>query len=145
MKKNIIHLTESELYGLIQESVKKILSEGRGYYTESLYIDLNNVDITDERLLDFLENVDEYPEIEVTFKYTINPYNPGDYYNPPEGGDAEIDDWEYESDNMFKKALSPELYELLISFVDDYIEENRSYYANYLYELPSDYNPDYDD
>lgn len=138
MKKNVIRLTESELRGLIQESVKKILSESMGGSEVSEYIPLDNLDL-DDTLLDFFDTCDRCPEeVEVTINYTYEaPYH-GDYDNAPYAGGVDINDWNADASGIFRGILPNELYGQFIDAVNTYMDENLSDIENEIYEYNRD-------
>lgn len=145
MKKNIIRLTESELKKLIRESVKSIIAEANGYNTEYISVDLCYVDFDNEELGDFLDSLDETPDqVSCELEYSIEEYDKGDYWTPPSGGYADIVDWSIDTDGVFKNILPPELYEIFIQSVSNYISNNTDAFAESIYDGYENYGSDYE-
>jgi hypothetical protein len=151
MKKNIIRLTESELKAFIKEAVHNIISEASNNRWDSyMTIDIGDIDCDDE-LEEFFDNLEECPDtVEVGIDYEIIPYDRGDYYTPPSGGEAELTDYELDVYNTFKDILPEDLYQRFLGYVDkafsnqidDYLMEIYDDYENYEPEYERDY---YDD
>lgn len=146
-KKNIIHLTESELKTIIKEEILNIISERKiAYPTTTVYIDLFNIDIEDESLCEYLDNIDEDcpNEVAVTIEYEIIPYSPGDYWTPPEGGYADLIDCHIDSNNNFKNILPPELFEIFKQSVNEYLDKHGETYLEEIYDDYANYEPEYE-
>ena len=110
--KKIIHLTESELKNIIKEHVQKVLLEWGNYRSsESFTIGLWAVDLEDA-VADYLDSLDKFPgEVEIDLAYEIIPYERGDYWTPPCGGYADLEEITVDTDGTFQDILPPELYE----------------------------------
>ena len=145
MKKNIIRLTESELRSMIKEAVTKMITES----SESIYYaDVDMYDVSNyctPQLDDFFEEADCPETVSVELVYEIEPYDAGDYYTPPSGGDANIYDYRIDTDGKFKSILPPELYDSFIKSVESYLDNNLDEYREKIYDDYDDDEPDYED
>ena len=145
MKKNIIRLTESELRSMIKEAVTKMITESSGdiYYADVDMYDVSNY--CTPQLDDFFEEADCPETVSVELVYEIEPYDAGDYYTPPSGGNANIYDYRIDTDGKFKSILPPELYDEFIQAVKKCIEDNIYDYHEKIYNDYDNYEPDYED
>ena len=145
MKKNIIRLTESELRSMIKEAVTKIIKES-SYNSYDVEVDMYYiVDYCTPQLDDFFEEADCPETVSVELVYEIEPYDAGDYYTPPSGGDANIYDYRIDTDGKFKSILPPELYDSFIKSVESYLDNNLDEYREKIYDDYDDDEPDYED
>lgn len=150
MKKQLIRLTEGDLHKIINESVKKILNEmGSNTTTSYATVDVGDIiDAGNEVLCDWFETecpIDAPNEISIKFEYEIIPYDGGDYYTPPEGGYAEIHNYEMDGDDTYKAIMPTEIYQLFVSEVNSYVDSNLERFEEKFYEDYENYEPDYDD
>lgn len=149
-RKNIIRLTESELKTLISESVKNILKESgvrknnkSSDISKNFDVDLYDVEFSNPELDEYLSELENLPEtVEVVLHFREVPYDKGDYYTPPSGGYAELEDYDIDSDGTFEKLLPPELYQHFIEDVSNYIDENASDFESEAFEEYDE--PEYD-
>lgn len=133
--KNIIHLTESELKNIIKEHVQKVLKEWRNYRgSVPVAIDLWKVDLEDA-VADYLDSLDNCPgEVEIKIAYEIIPYERGDYWTPPSGGYADLEEMTVDSNGAFDNILPPELYKSFEDSVHSYVSENIESYLEKIYD-----------
>jgi hypothetical protein len=145
MKKNIIRLTESELKAFIKEAVHNIISEASNNRWDSyMTIDIGDIDCDDE-LEEFFDNLEECPDtVEVGIDYEIIPYDRGDYYTPPSGGEAELTDYELDVYNTFKDILPEDLYQRFLGYVDKAFSNQIDDYLMGIYDDYENYEPDYE-
>jgi hypothetical protein len=145
MKKNIIRLTESELKAFIKEAVHNIISEASNNRWDSyMTIDIGDIDCDDE-LEEFFDNLEECPDtVEVGIDYEIIPYDRGDYYTPPSGGEAELTDYELDVYNTFKDILPEDLYQRFLGYVDKAFSNQIDDYLMGIYDDYENYEPEYE-
>ena len=146
MKKNVIRLTESELKAFIKEAVHNIISEASNNRWDSyMSIDMHNIDCDDEELEEFFDNLEECPDsVEVGIDYKIIPYDRGDYYTPPSGGEAELTDYELDVYNTFKNIMPEELYQRFLGYVDKAFSNQIDDYLMRIYDDYENYEPEYE-
>lgn len=145
MKKNIIRLTESELKAFIKEAVHSIISEASNKSWDTyMSIDMGDIDYDDE-LADFFDNLEECPDtVEVGIDYEIIPYDRGDYYTPPSGGEAELTNYELDVYNTFEDILPEDLYQRFLGYVDKAFSNKIDDYLMGIYDDYENYEPDYE-
>lgn len=145
MKKNVIRLTESELKAFIKEAVHNIISEASNKRWDSyMSIDMGDVECDDE-LADFFDNLEECPDtVEVGIDYEIIPYDRGDYYTPPSGGEAELTNYELDVYNTFEDILPEDLYQRFLGYVDKAFSNKIDNYLMEIYDDYEDYEPEYE-
>lgn len=133
--KNIIHLTESELKNIIKEHVQKVLIEWRNYRgSVPVAIDLWKVDLEDA-VADYLDSLNNSPgEVEIRIAYEIIPYERGDYWTPPSGGYADLEEITVDSNGAFENILPPDLYKSFEDSVHSYVSENIESYLEKIYD-----------
>ena len=107
-------------------------------------VDVYDVDFKDERVSYFLDdNQDkELPKVSVKLEYDIEPYDGGDYYTPPSGGNASIVSCEPDYDSQFKNIIPQELYQSFIEGIENYVYSHSEEYESQLYDDYLDYERD---
>jgi hypothetical protein len=145
MKKNIIRLTESELKAFIKEAVHSIISEASNKRWDSyMSIDMGDIECDDE-LDEFFDSLEECPgTVEVGIDYEIIPYDRGDYYTPPSGGEAELTNYELDVYNTFEDILPEDLYQRFLGYVDKAFSNQIDDYLMGIYDDYENYEPDYE-
>jgi hypothetical protein len=135
-KQNIIRLTESELKDVITETVKSILTEcnySSNLIKESMTFsndfELDSFLIKNDDLIEYLED-EGFPNICVEMIFNVEPYYPGDYYNPPYGGEVSLINYEIDTDGTFRSIFPPDLYKAFLKEVSDYIKQNKEGYES---------------
>jgi hypothetical protein len=144
MKKQLIRITESDLHQIIKESVKNIIKEGMldNTFTNWIDIDLYDVDIPEE--IDALgEDALPYETVDAEITFREEPYDKGDYYTPPSGGEIYIVDCNIDTDGKFAQILEPNIHKLFVKSVEDYIYNHEDEIINKLGLY--DYEHEYDD
>lgn len=146
MKKNIVRLTESELKAFIKEAIHNIISEASNNKWDSyMSIDLYDIDFDDEELDEFFENLEECPDsVEVGIDYEIIPYDGGDYYTPPSGGEANLTNYELDVYNTFKEIMPEALYERFLTYVEKAFSKQIDDYLMEIYDNYENYEPEYE-
>lgn len=147
MKKKTIRLTESELKHFIAEAVRSIITETQNQSWHDYFtVDFGDIDFDDPELDEFFETLDNFPDVEVGFNYSIEAYDPGDYWTPPSGGGADVTDYKVDVDGTYKNILPDELYQRFIGYAEDTflsqiesrLEEIYDDYINYEREYESE-------
>lgn len=129
--KNTIRLTESELKTLIKETVKKIIKESYNSRTENYDIDLSGIYSFSPEVDNFFENNKCPDTVSVDIDFQAEPYNPGDRWTPPSGGEWYISEIEIDTDGIFKKIMPNNVYQHFINDVNEHIMKNmRTFIEN---------------
>lgn len=136
-RKNVIHLTESEFKHMITETVKKIFeSYGNGERTERFDLNLADVDMFEnQELEEYFEDNNTPDTVYVSLTVYEEPYDSGDYFTPPSGGERSFENCEVDIDGKFKRLLPENLYHIFISEIVSYLESN---YDEYMDKIPYD-------
>lgn len=137
IKKNIIRLTESEFKHVITETIKNIFeSYGNGNRTERFDLQLYDVDaFEDQELEKYFEDANVPDTVDVSLTVYEEPYDPGDYWTPPSGGERNFVNCEVDIDGKFKTILPESLYQIFIDEIESYLESN---YDEYMDKIPYD-------
>lgn len=147
MRKNTIRLTESELKTMIKEAVSKIITESPLYRKSPVQegiieVDLMYLEFSNPQLEEFFEDAKCPETVSVRVEYTVEPFNRGDYWTPPSGGEVEMENMEVDYDGVFKNIIPADLYQSFVSEVQSYVNDNWDRYS----ENYEEYEPDsYDD
>jgi hypothetical protein len=144
MKKNIVRLTESELKTMIKEAVTKIIKES-SCYSDTVEVELYYLEFSNPQLDEFFEDANCPESVSVEIKYDIEPYDEGDYWTPPSGGDVNIYSFNIDIDGKFKEIIPAELYDSFVQDVETYLNEHSDDYCEQLYDSYENYEPDYED
>ena len=125
-----MRLDKNDLCEMVMKSIKMILREGSGNYSNYYgHIEVYSDDILqcaektypgiseDEDMEKYLETLPYKFEISVNF--TCTPIDRGDYYTPPSGGDIDNISWELENYDLNK--LPQEISDMISTGIDDYL------------------------
>lgn len=138
MKKTIV-LTESELKGVIAETVKRIISEmtpGRnsqkGYFSQNIDVPCSEIVFSDNNLDQYVdENYKLLPNggvVKCHIKGEYVPPFPGNYDNPPSDYELNLEDMDVDIDDAFETFFNEngmtEMFNGFMTDIFDYLEDN---------------------
>lgn len=123
---------------------KNITESSANQVSEVFEVDLYYVDFTSQELSDYFENNDiPHNSVDVKMVFETYPYNGGDYFTPPSGGNVDFIDCVVDCYGEFKKILPDELYQLFIDDVRRFVDENSEGFAEEIETTQE--APDYND